>query len=792
MATAPRLPGYRGGQTASGGRITSSAVNSFARDPVERTISLAAKDTLLRIVYGRTNIPGHLFAQGLIGADLVLGYVLCIGQIDAIEMVQINDVDASTITGVTVTTYLGTPTQGVDPTLASAIVAYNDSLRFDVGNGLRGIAYVVLRITSAANVGGWPRMRATIRGRKVFDPRAGITIYSDNTALCTADLISDLDYGLGLTATNVEDVADWCDSLLSDGTTKLSRIALVLENPRPILPDWLDLFSSYGEFYWIHEGADIKLVRDSAVDLASTPIEREWIAGTLSVRHEDTADAPRSVDVIYTVPRTDALPWATDSVRREFAGGAVTPTTLRMDGVISAAEADNKALAKLNRMQSRVTISCDVPDRGIAYQVGDVIRLDSSARGITELPMRVLEVGMSGPGRYRISGEMYDPNHYLGELSLLQSTQLPIGAIVLWLGGAIPESFAEFTAANGRMIVGAGGTHAQSDTGGVDWNVSFSGLTTDGGAHNPDLSTDFFRDALRNSTPDYPSEPSIAGSENGTALVGNPVHNHSYDSGSVALTPLRVRRRLIKAASVTSLPPNCAVFGLPGISSNAWSRDVSAAGRVLEAAAENGNAGSASQQVPLTTGSADDRHWHISDYIPGPDYSEGVVIATDPFFGDRILPWQPKNFTIQGGSIHNHLATLQVAIRAKRRRLALYQTTGNGNIVPGQIILWEGGAVPTDWVLCDGANGTPDMRDHFVEVANNGNEGTADGDNTVNAAATTNTISHSHKGGPRETNRDEKVSTHASSIAHNHTIDANVPIDPPYYALAFIMYSPGA
>jgi hypothetical protein len=68
---APRLPEFRGGQVARGGRITSSALNSFARDPVERTISLAAKDALLRIVYGRTNIPGHLFAQGLIGSDLV-------------------------------------------------------------------------------------------------------------------------------------------------------------------------------------------------------------------------------------------------------------------------------------------------------------------------------------------------------------------------------------------------------------------------------------------------------------------------------------------------------------------------------------------------------------------------------------------------------------------------------------------------------------------------------------------------------------------------------------------------
>jgi hypothetical protein len=34
----------------------------------------------------------------------------------------------------------------------------------------------------------------------------------------------------------------------------------------------------------------------------------------------------------------------------------------------------------------------------------------------------------------------------------------------------------------------------------------------------------------------------------------------------------------------------------------------------------------------------------------------------------------------------------------------------------GMIVLWSGaqGAIPTGWVLCDGANGTPDLRDRFV------------------------------------------------------------------------------
>ena len=140
MTTAPRLPSYRGTETARGGRLPASRINEFARDPIQRSISVAAADQMLPIVYGRANVPGLLFAQGLIGTDLVVGYALCVGEIDAIEMVQINDIDASGITGVTVTNYLGTPTQGVDATLSSAIVAYNDSMRFDAGNGWRGIA----------------------------------------------------------------------------------------------------------------------------------------------------------------------------------------------------------------------------------------------------------------------------------------------------------------------------------------------------------------------------------------------------------------------------------------------------------------------------------------------------------------------------------------------------------------------------------------------------------------------------------------------------------------------------
>lgn len=46
---------------------------------------------------------------------------------------------------------------------------------------------------------------------------------------------------------------------------------------------------------------------------------------------------------------------------------------------------------------------------------------------------------------------------------------------------------------------------------------------------------------------------------------------------------------------------------------------------------------------------------------------------------------------------------------------------GNGTIPIGGIIMWSGTAVPAGWALCDGDNGTPDLRGRFVLGSGSGN-----------------------------------------------------------------------
>ncbi|MBK9427222.1 MAG: hypothetical protein IPN63_07510 [Gammaproteobacteria bacterium] len=131
---------------------------------------------------------------------------------------------------------------------------------------------------------------------------------------------------------------------------------------------------------------------------------------------------------------------------------------------------------------------------------------------------------------------------------------------------------------------------------------------------------------------------------------GNPVHSHSYDSGVVAVNPLRRRQRLIKADSAQfNIPAGGQLFGVAGITGG-WSRVTTAAGRILEGAAADSNTGAAQQVASISTGSTSDAHRHTTAPT-SPVHYEYHEQQTDRFFGHRT-PFHPtSNFTEGTGSI---------------------------------------------------------------------------------------------------------------------------------------------
>lgn len=118
-----------------------------------------------------------------------------------------------------------------------------------------------------------------------------------------------------------------------------------------------------------------------------------------------------------------------------------------------------------------------------------------------------------------------------------------------------------------------------------------------------------------------------------------------------------------------------------------------------------------------------------------------------------------------------------------------------GGVPSGLICMWSGDVVPSGWSLCNGKNGTPDLRDRFI--VGSGNEymiGDTGGEKTH--TLTVNEMpSHNHTylepnkmlGTAQKTSASDyyenTVSTNTSSTGGGQAHENR----PPYYALAFIM-----
>lgn len=762
-------------QTGGSGQMPASAINDLANTPREMTATVAARGALVPLLYGERDVPGLVFAVGNVGADLLIGFMWCLGECQSIEAVYFND--AAVPGGVTLTPYLGTSTQVVDPTLAANIAAYNDRLRIEVpGGGYIGICYTVARIPPGA-IDGFPRARAHIKGRKVYDPRTLTTAYSDNPALCVADLIENPVFGLGRVTSGVADCANWCDDLLGDvGGAYRARIGLYIATGRPA-EEYVDLLCEYAECLRVYEGETVKLIPDQPVDLGAVPVigADKIMEGSLSLQAESSADTPTQMELQYTVKPTDLTqPWGMEPVTVSLAGvdeGEVQriPTSVSLEGVTRSVEASNKAMARLMRMQNRMTATWTTRDKGVTHQRGDVVMIEHPARGVS-MPVRITEVNLVGPGRYAVSAKRYDASHYPSDIVLPgDEGVVPVGAIAMLVGTTVPDGWELFNDANGKYIVGAGGAlavGANANSTAAGW----SGSVDAGGGHD--------------SGEDIPS-PIAGGSSvfpysnpaSGPDFAGE--HTHSWSVSSISENLLRRENVLVRkiTSDGVAVPSSVRVFGLSGTSTTA-TKYTGFAGRLLMAAAASANAGVSVQAATnITTGSASDSHTHYDG-----------LRSTAQIFGGVGVEALSNN---SAGASHSHTLAVVPAYNPKRRPVNVFEGASDYAVTPGIMFMWSGsiGSLPTDFVLCDGTNGTVDMRDRFVECSGE-TPGAAAGNNTVTLAGTTNPVGHQHQGGGLGLPSESAGYGHAATVYHDHAINSSQAYTPKYYALAFIMYAP--
>lgn len=238
--------------TAVLGTLASVALQSFAAKPksgaplssgqrIEMTRSAAAAR---RVIYGEARVSGPLvFAAtsnyGSTGKNGYLHLVVALAghEVSSIGTVYVNDEALAPVqtpdgwlnppsTSCYYNPKLGTPhyilwqtALGSSDQLA-LVNLYSRNVGWTAQHRLRGVAYLYAQLFFDSTIwaGGLPNLSAVVKGRKVYDPRSGSVVWSDNPALIIRDYLR-ASFGLACEEGEIDDesfiaAANLCDELV--------------------------------------------------------------------------------------------------------------------------------------------------------------------------------------------------------------------------------------------------------------------------------------------------------------------------------------------------------------------------------------------------------------------------------------------------------------------------------------------------------------------------------------------------------------------------------------------------
>ena len=382
-------------------------LGDIARD---RTVTVRQPITERRIVYGRVKTGGTIVFMDTTGNNKYLHLVIVFAdhEIDAFEAIYLNDTQVVPGTGGYVTSgryanrvrvkqYLGTATQTADPDLV------NESSQWTTSHRLQGMAYLYVRLEYDQDVfpTGVPNISATIRGKKVYDPRSATTAWSDNAALCTADYLTDtrfglsVDYASGIDEATLIAAANTCDeavTLAAGGTEKrytVNGVVKTSESPERILEQLNSAKSAptayiMGKWY-VQAGA----WQAAAVTLTDDDFLRPLRVVTRLPRRE----LANAVKGVYISPANNwqpaDYPPITNSTYEAQDGGVRIWRDLDLPYTTSAATAQRLAKIALEKARQQISVQARATLKALDVVPGDVIQITHPRFGWTNKPFEV-------------------------------------------------------------------------------------------------------------------------------------------------------------------------------------------------------------------------------------------------------------------------------------------------------------------------------------------------------------------------------------------------------------------
>jgi hypothetical protein len=395
-------------QSALGGGAEDSATTSpgFTAAAEQRMHVIRSTTANRQIIYGQAMVSGPLvFAAGSSDNNTLHLVVALAGhEVEEIGDIYFNDVlasDAKFSGLVTISKHLGTTDQVADADLVAASVGWTADHR------LRGTAYIYLKLTYDRDAfpRGIPNIKAVVKGKKLYDPRTGLTAYNTNWALAVRDYLAS-SYGLGCTSAEIDDtaiiaaanIADEAIALAAGGTEARYTANGVLDmgaTPRSAMDGLLT--AGAGVMVWtagkytLHPGAYVS---------PDVTLDADDLRGAVKVRAKVTRqELYNGVKGTYVDPakywQPGDFPPVTNSTYATADGGQIF-RDIALPYTTSSATAQR--LARLMLEKSRQGITVEMPCKLTAFKVS----LWSTVR------VTLAQLGWSAK-EFKVTGWTFDP-----------------------------------------------------------------------------------------------------------------------------------------------------------------------------------------------------------------------------------------------------------------------------------------------------------------------------------------------------------------------------------------------
>lgn len=378
----------------------------------DRTLAVRQPITVHRIIYGRQRVSGPYTFMHSTENNKFLHLVITLAahEVEEIGDIYFNDelvpLDSNgNATGryaghVLVRKGLGT---AYDAAVIDTLVANTAGL-WTVNHRQSGRAKIYVRLMWNQDLfaAGLPNITAIVRGKKVLDPRTGATVYSDNTALCLRDYLSNSVYGLGEPAARIDNAAviaaaNVCDenvALKAGGTEKRYTCNGIVETdvqPKEVIGH---LQSSYAGIC-VYSGGKWRVLagsyRTPTISLSEKDLDGPIQTNTRVSRRE----LFNAVKGVFVNPAQFWQPTDFPSVTNATYLGQDQNDRIWKDVAFyfttSAATAQRLAKIELERARQQITTVWPCNLAAMRLRAGDVVNLNNARFGWINKPFDVVD-----------------------------------------------------------------------------------------------------------------------------------------------------------------------------------------------------------------------------------------------------------------------------------------------------------------------------------------------------------------------------------------------------------------